>query len=166
MTFAELCHQTAKECGVGVSYDQMQRILATSWRLMIEELILNPGRSNIMFNGLLQIYLKKRNLNCGIFKDGKFVDKEVQPHWCFRLKPGMPLRKVMSGNMDIRDLKVGGFPLYFDKETLKRPEAEYKKGRMVLDDIGREKKISKREDLQRMREEQEKQKFLKALPED
>jgi hypothetical protein len=72
----------------------------------------------------------------------------------------------MSGNMDIRDLKVGGFPLYFDKETLKRPEAEYKKGRMVLDDIGREKKISEREDLQRMREEQEKQKFLKALPED
>lgn len=166
MTFAELCHQTAKECGVGVSYNQMQQILATSWRLMLEELILNPGRSSIMFNGLLQIYLKKRNLNCGIYKDGQFVGKDVQPHWCYRLKPGAPLLKVMRGDMDIRDLKVGGFPLYFDKETLKRPEAEYKKGRIVLDDIGRERKIAEREDLKRIIEEQEKQKFLKTLPED
>ena len=166
MTFGELCHQTAKECGVGVSYDQMQRILATSYRLILEELILNPGRSNIMFRGFWQIYLKKRNLNCGVFKDGAFSGSEVQAHWCFRIKPSVQGKKVMQGKMDIRELRIGDFPMYFDKETLARPNAEYKDGKLMLDHVSREKKIKELEEIKNIREEQEKQKFLKGLPED
>ena len=165
MTFGELCKQTSKECGVGVSYDQMQRILVTSWRLRIEELMIKPGESRIMLSGLLQIYLKKRTVQCGIWKGKELVGSEPREHYVFRIKPGIMLKHVMCGMNDIRELRVGGIPLYFDKETLKMGNVAYKNGKIMLDKATRKEKM---EDpaLKEIIAEREKQKFKNRLPED
>lgn len=166
MTFRELCLQTAKECGVGISYDQMQRILVTQWRLILEELLLRPGESRIMLSGILQIYLKRKTLNCGIWKNGEVVDRKKEVHYCYRIKPGTPLRMVMRGDMDIKDLTMGGFPLYFDQASTHRDNSVYKEGKLKLDKVTRDKSISNNIELQHIIEEQKKKKFNDKLPED
>lgn len=166
MTFKELCVQTARECGEGVTYEQMQRILATHWRMVIEELLAKPGESRLMLNGLLQIYTKKKRLNCGVFENGKAIRSEQQIHYCFRLKPSAPLKKVLQGEADIRSLKVGNFPLYFDKTELKRPDEDFKRGEIQLDNMKRKKSIAEREGLRKFKEQAEQEKIRKSLPED
>ncbi len=166
MTFRELCLQTAKECGIGVSYDQMQRILVTQWRLILEELLLRPGESRILLTGLLQIYLKRKTLNCGIWEDGKVVDRRKEVHYCYRMKPSPPLLKVMRGDKDIKELAIGGFPLYFDQESSHLDNSVYKNGRLKLDHVTRNKTIMENSDLKHIIEEEKKKKFNDRLPED
>jgi hypothetical protein len=165
MTFGELCQQTTKECGVGVTYNQVQQILATSWRLMIEELFMEPGHSRIMLSGILQIYMKKRNLTCGIWKGNKQVGTELQPHYVFRMKPSSHLKSVLNGKDDIRSLRIGGVPLYFDKDEIKKGKTVFKDGKILLDEISR-KKHMENPSLKKIIEEREKQKFRDRLPED
>lgn len=170
MTFGELCQQTCKESGIGVSYDQMQRILATQWRLILEELILRPGESRVMLSGMFQLYLKKKRLNCGVFENGKKVRSEMQTHYCFRIKPSTQIRAMMRGDKDIRDLKIGTFPLYFDKSTLKQDKAKYTNGRLTLDNITRERNLAEMRNMKIIKDAQKKkaeeEEFAKKLPED
>lgn len=131
MTFGELCKQVSRECGEGISYEQTQRILATMWRIMLEELFIAPGESEIMLNGIGRFYIKKRPYHCALYDDNhKIMGYEYRDRFCYHFRPSEILKSVMAGKMSMKDLKIGSVPLYFeDPYTLKRPKSDFKEGK-------------------------------------
>jgi len=164
MTFGEICQQTARECGEGVSTDQVRKILITQWRIMLEELFIAPGDSKIMLQGIGQFYLKRRNLTYGFVTD---PEKRKHTHYVFRFKPSELLKKVMAGKMEMKDLRIGTCPLYYENEfELKRPNEDFKKGeKMYQDKIRRQIKYDRAE-LRMAKEQNIKMDIRNRLPED
>lgn len=166
MTYGELCKQVAKECEQGVTYEQVQKIIATMWRIMLEELFINPGEANIMLPGIGQFYMKRKRLNCGVWENGVQVRKEQQLHWCFRFKPSSCVRMVLAGRRELKDLKIGSTPLYFEEMKLKRPKADFKAGAKQYE-RGLRKKINyDRAELRMAKDNNKKKDLRKRLPED
>lgn len=167
MTFGELCKQTARECGEGISYEQAQNILATQWRIMLEELFIAPDEAEIMFTGIGRFFLSRRMINCGIFKDGNLLGHEKRPAYCFVFKPSPILRSAMAGKIRMMDLKIGGVPLYQnDRKSLKRPQNEFAEGDQALKEMLEQRIRYDRAELRMAKERKANRDIDNRLPED
>lgn len=166
MTFMELCKQITRECGQGVSYDQTTKIMITAWRIMLEELFIDPDKAVIQFTGIGKFYLKKKTINCGIIKNGEFMGHEKQKHYCFRFNPGVPLKRVMRGDMPLRDIKIGYMPLYFEKMELKRPKSDFKEGEKIYENFNRPNLKYDRAEIRMLKDQKTKRDIDKRLPEE
>ena len=166
---SELCKQVARECGGGVTIDQVNKVITTMWRVMLEELFINPHKAQIMFTGIGKFDMKLRRLN--VFprrENGTFTgERELKPFWVLRFHPSNAVKEVMQNKKDLRDLELGFKPLYYDKETRKPPRSKMTEGRKKLREMHKNDLIRKhRQDYIDNMERIERIDLEERLPED
>lgn len=169
MNNSELCKQIVRECGVGITYEQMKQIMATMWRIMIEELLSNPQEAEVMFTGIGKFDMKLRRYNVFPRKeDGTFTgERELKPFWQLRFHPSLPVREVINSKRDIKELELGFKPLYFDKENKLPSRKKLNEGRRRLREIQKDNLIrQRRQDYIDNMERAEKIDFNQRLPEE
>lgn len=170
MNTSDLCKAIARESGVGITKEQAWRILATIWRVMLEELFVDPDSSQVMLTGIGKFYMKRRRFNVPVrrednaFKKGK---TELKAFWVLKFQPSVPLKDVMRNRKDMRELELGYRPIYFDKDEKKLPRQAFKEGEKQLEKMRRKDTIRKsRQDYIDNMNRIEKINLEQRLPED
>lgn len=135
MNTTDLCKAIARECGVGITKEQAWKILATTWRVMLEELFTDPDRAQIMLTGIGKFSMKRRRFKCYKRReDGTFGGEyDLLPFWVLRFHPSEALKQVMRNQKSLRDLELGYHPIYFDKHEKKLPRAAFREGERQLE---------------------------------
>lgn len=145
MNNTEFCKQVVRECGVGITFEQMQMIVATEWRIILEELFSNPSKAEVNFTGIGKFNMKLRRFNCFPRReDGTFTgERELRPFWQLRFHPSDLVKQVMKGEKDISELTLGYKSIYFDKPHKLPPRAKINEGKRKLREIYKENRIRK-----------------------
>jgi hypothetical protein len=133
---------------------------------MLEELFIAPGESEIMLHGIGKLFMKKKTVNCGVSENGEFVGHEKRNIFIFKFKPSTCVRAVMRGDMPLRDLKIGFFPLYFEQPQLKRPNSDFREGQKMIDKRYRPNIKYDRAEIRMAKEQKSKSDISKRLPEE
>lgn len=169
MNMSELCKQVARECGCGVTIDQVNKIIITMWRVMLEELFVNPHEAQIMFTGIGKFDMKLRRYNTFPRREnGTFCgERELKPFWQLRFHASEPLKDVMKNKKDLKDLELGFKPLYYDKDFRKPTRQKINEGRRKLREMQKQDLIRRnRQDYIDHMERIERIDLEERLPED
>lgn len=161
MTFGELTKQVTREVDEGLTREQVTKVILTMWRIILEELIINPQDAKIMIHGLGKIYLQKKRFNCGLY------EKKQDTRWIFRFKQSEQLKSVINGRKDLTDMEIGFKPLYFERLQVKKPTyAQLAEGERKYAEMKRRNIKYNRAEVRAEKEKAKKNDIASRLPED
>lgn len=168
MTYRDLVKSVARESKTGANRSQVDQILMTAIRCIIEELLADKGNSEVSISNFLTLYLYPNKRRGG--------GSQVVDAWCLGMRRPIAFKQLINDKVELRDYVVACRWLYPElhekKSTYHRQKIEYVDTRCGTGTINlyQNERFMKKEEAKKIerqkRKEAKNKNYTTLLPED
>lgn len=171
MNFGDLISSVAKESRTGATKGQVEQILMVAIRCIIEEMVADKGKSEVVIMGFgtFYLYLNRRA--------GASKEKEVIDRWSIGFKRSKNLKAIVNDRVALENASMGNRWLYpefheNDKVASFREEVKYQNTIRTLSNsnLYRNERFKKKEEQKKLerkqRREAKRKNYTDLLPDE